>query len=76
MGAGVRPGQSTVAAGASFDQAALADLQREEVRIGTADLECEKQEIQPVERTVRPQYEDQFRKENQRLLARVRPANQ
>ena len=76
VGAGVRPGQSTVAAGASFDQAALADLQREEVRIGTADLECEKQEIQPVERTVRPQYEDQFRKENQRLLARVRPANQ
>lgn len=76
VGAGVRPGQSTVAAGASFDQAALADLQKEEVRIGTADLECEKQEIQPVEREVRPQYEDQFRKENQQLLARVKPANQ
>ena len=76
VGAGVRPGTSTIAPGASFDKAALADLQREEVRIATADLECEKQEITPVERKVRPQYEEQFRKENQQLLQQVKPANQ
>ena len=76
VGAGVRPGASTVAPGASFDRAALADLQREEVRIANADLECEKQEIQPVEREVRPQYEAQFRKENQQLLQQVKPAQQ
>ncbi len=76
VGAGVRPGTSTVPPGASFDRAALTALQEEEVRIANADLDCEKQEIEPVERAVRPQYEEQFRKENQRLLARVRPANQ
>ena len=76
VGAGVRPGTSTVPPGASFDRAALTALQEEEVRIANADLECEKQEIEPVEREVRPQYEEQFRKENQRLLTRVRPANQ
>jgi len=76
VGAGIRPGTSTIPAGASFDRAALATLQQEEVRIANADLDCEKQEIEPVERDVRPQYEDQFRKENQRLLARVQPVNQ
>jgi hypothetical protein len=76
VGAGVRPGTSTVPPGTSFDRAALTSLQEEEVRIANADLECEKQEIVPVEREVRPQYEEQFRKENQRLLARVQPANQ
>jgi hypothetical protein len=76
VGAGIRPGTATVPSGASFDRAALTALQEEEVRIANADLECEKQEIEPVEREVRPQYEEQFRKENQRLLARVQPANQ
>ncbi len=76
VGAGIRPGTSTVPAGASFDRGALATLQQEEVRIANADLACEKQEIEPVEREVRPQYEQEFRKQNQRLLARVRPANQ
>jgi hypothetical protein len=76
VGAGVRPGTSTIPPGTSFDRAALTSLQEEEVRIANADLECEKQEIQPVEQEVRPQYEEQFRKENQRLLARVQPANQ
>ena len=75
-GAGVRPGTSTIPPGASFDRAALTALQEEEVRIANADLECEKQEIEPVEREVRPQYEAEFRKQNQQLLARVRPANQ
>jgi hypothetical protein len=76
VGAGIRPGTSTIPPGSSFDRAARTALQEEEVRIANADLECEKQEIEPVEREVRPQYEEQFRKENQRLLARVQPANQ
>jgi hypothetical protein len=76
VGAGIRPGTSTIPPGTTFDRAALTALQAEEVRIANADLECEKQEIEPVEREVRPQYEEQFRKENQRLLARVRPVNQ
>jgi hypothetical protein len=76
VGSGIRPG-ATVApdAGASFDRAALTQLQREEVKIGTADLECEQREITPVEHQVRPQYEATFRKENRRLLARVRPVS-
>ena len=61
---------------ASYDRAALTELQQEEVRIANADLDCEKQEIQPVERDVRPQYEEEFRKENQQLLARVQPPGQ
>jgi hypothetical protein len=76
VGAGIRPGATTIPAGSSFDRAALTALQEEEVRIANADLACEKQEIEPVEREVRPGYEDQFRKENQRLLARVQPVNQ
>ena len=76
VGAGVRPGTSTIPQGASYDRAALASLQAEEVKIANADLECEKQEIEPVERAVRPQYEEQFRKENQQLLQQVKPATQ
>jgi hypothetical protein len=73
VGAGVAPGTSTPPPGVSYDRAALTDLQREEVRIANADLDCEKKYIEPVERKVRPQYENQFRKQNQRLLARVQP---
>jgi hypothetical protein len=76
VGAGVRPGTATIPQGVSYDRAALVELQREEVRIANADLDCEQQEILPVEQEVRPQYEAQFRKENQRLLARVRPVSQ
>jgi hypothetical protein len=76
VGTGVRPGTSTIPPGTSFDRAALTSLQQEEVRIGNADLDCEKQEIEPVERDVRPQYEEQFRKENQQLLSRIKTANQ
>ena len=67
---------TTPPAGASYDRAALTELQREEVRIANADLDCEKQEIEPVELEVRPEYEAQFRKQNQQLLARVKPASQ
>ena len=76
VGSGVAPGTSTPPQGVSFDRAALTDLQQEEVRIANADLDCEKQEIEPVERDVRPQYEDQFRSQNQRLLARVQSPEQ
>jgi hypothetical protein len=74
-GSGVRPGATTLPAGASIDSAALTQLQREEVRIGNADLECEQREILPVEQEVRPQYEKTFRDQNRRLLARVRPVS-
>ena len=76
VGSGVPPGTSTPPQGVSYDRAALTDLQQEEVRIANADLDCEKQEIEPVERDVRPQYEDQFRSQNQRLLARVQSPEQ
>jgi hypothetical protein len=76
VGTGVRPGTSTIPSGTSFDRAALTSLQEEEVRIANADLDCEQQEIEPVEREVRPQYEEQFRNQNQQLLSRIKTANQ
>jgi hypothetical protein len=75
VGVGVRAGATvTPSAGTSYDRVALADLQREEVKIGTADLKCEKQEITPVENKVRPQYESEFRQQNRELLSQVKPA--
>jgi hypothetical protein len=77
VGSGTRPGATKAAdPSASVDQAALADLQREEVKISNADAQCEKSEITPVEQKVRPQYEKEFRQANRRLLARVRPVQQ
>jgi hypothetical protein len=76
VGSGVAPGTTTPPQGASYDRAALTELQREEVRIANADLDCEQQEIQPVEEVVRPQYEEQFRSQNQRLLAQVKKPEQ
>ena len=72
-GSGTRPGATKPAdSGVKVDQAALTNLQREEVKIANADTACEKKEITPVERQVRPQYEKQFRQQNQSLLARVK----
>jgi hypothetical protein len=76
VGSGVPPGTSTPPQGVSYDRAALTELQQEEVRIANADLDCEKQEIEAVEQDVRPQYEEQFRSQNQRLLARVQSPEQ
>jgi hypothetical protein len=74
VGVGVRPGATVPPdSGTSYDKAALAQLQQDEVKIATADLKCEKQEITPVEHKVRPQYEQQFREQNRALLARVKP---
>lgn len=74
VGSDVPPGATTAPPGLSYDRAALAELQREEVRLGAADLECENREIDPVERVVRPEYEAVFRRTNRRLITRVRPA--
>jgi hypothetical protein len=71
VGVGVRPGATKPEPGTSYDRAALTNLQREEVKIANDDLACEKREITPVERVVRPQYEATFREQNQRLLTRV-----
>jgi hypothetical protein len=74
VGSDVMPGATTPPPDLSYDRAALAELQREEVRIGAADLECEDREIDPVERVVRPEHEAIFRTSNRRLINRVRPA--
>lgn len=77
VGRGVRPGATVPPnPGTSYDRTALADLQREEVRIANADLACEKRHIAPVEAVVRPQYEKDFRNQNRSLLTRVRPVGQ
>jgi hypothetical protein len=74
VGVGVRPGATVPPdKGTSYDRAALADLQSEEVRIANADTKCEKKEITPVENKVRPQYEAEFRQQNRQLLSRVKP---
>jgi hypothetical protein len=74
-GSGTRPGATAAAQGTTVDKAALASLQSEEVKVANADLDCENKEIVPVEREVRPQYEKQFRQQNQQLLNRVKPVN-
>jgi hypothetical protein len=75
VGSEVRPGATAPPhPDFSYDRAALAELQREEVKIGAIDLACENREIDPVERVVRPQHEATFRKTNRRLIARVRPS--
>jgi hypothetical protein len=75
VGSDVMPGATTPPdPNFSYDRAALAELQREEVRIGAVDLECENREIDPVERVVRPEYEADFRNSNRQLISRVRPA--
>jgi hypothetical protein len=76
VGAGVQPGATAPPTrGTTYDRAALAALQREEVKIANADLSCEKRHITPVELEVRPQYEESFRKQNRQLLQQVRPVS-
>lgn len=74
VGVGVQPGATVPPnPGTSYDKAALSALQQEEVKIGNADLKCEKKEITPVENKVRPQYEAEFRQQNRQLLSQVKP---
>ena len=75
VGAGVRPGASTPPArGASFDRArAHRSCSARRCASRTPTSTCEKQEIEPVELEVRPQYEANFRKQNRSLISQVRP---
>jgi hypothetical protein len=58
-----------------YDRAALAQLQREEVSLAVTDYSCEHKFITPVETTVREHYQNQFRQQNQNLIAQVKPAS-
>jgi hypothetical protein len=72
VGANVEAGATEPAnPDATFDQDALAALQRVEVETAKADLACETKHITPVEEVVRPEYERAFRDENKDLLTRV-----
>lgn len=55
----------------TYDTAALAALQKEEVAMVGADITCEKKHIVPVEEKVRAEYETKFREENADLLSKV-----
>jgi hypothetical protein len=57
----------------SFDRAALAELQREEVAIARADLACEVEHIEPVEEAVAKEYQSRFRDQNRALISQVKP---
>ena len=73
---GTEPAPGTVTAEGSYDRAALAKLQQDEIRLSSADLDCEKQHITPVEDTVRAEKERVFRDVNADLLRRVKPLGQ
>jgi hypothetical protein len=55
----------------TWDQEALKALQREEVEMVQADLECEEEHIAGVEEKVRAEYEREFREQNAGLLQQV-----
>jgi len=71
VGPNVAAGTTAPDPDATFDQDALATLQRVEVETAKADLACETKHITPVEEVVRPEYERTFREENKELLTRV-----
>ena len=54
-----------------YDKAALAALQKEEVAMVTADIDCEEEHVADVEEEVTKEYEETFREENSGLLAKV-----
>ena len=54
-----------------YDKDALAELQRKEVAMVTADIDCEEEHITPVEEEVRSEYESAFREENADMLSKV-----
>jgi hypothetical protein len=56
---------------AEYDKAALAALQKEEVAMVTADIECEEEHVADVEEKVTAEYEETFREENSGLLSKV-----
>jgi hypothetical protein len=56
---------------ADYDKAALAALQKEEVAMVKADIECEEEHVADVEEKVTEEYEATFREENSGLLSKV-----
>ena len=56
---------------AGYDKTALAALQKEEVAMVSADIECEEEHVADVEETVTEEYEETFREENTALLSKV-----
>jgi hypothetical protein len=74
VGVPVEIGTTALPEGATYDEAELATLQREEVATAVADLACEDEHIAPVEEVVRKQYEAEFRTQNQDLITQVQPA--
>ena len=67
------PGDLAKAGGteADYDKAALAALQKEEVAIVKADIECEEEHVADVEENVTAEFEETFRHENSGLLEKV-----
>jgi hypothetical protein len=56
-----------------YNHSKLTALQQEEVAIARADHRCELEHITPVEEKVTPQYSDEFRRQNAKLISRVKP---
>jgi len=56
---------------ADYDKAALAALQKEEVAMVAADIECEEEHVADVEDKVTEEYEETFREQNTSLLSKV-----
>jgi hypothetical protein len=54
-----------------YDKAALASLQKEEVAMVKADIECEEEHVADVEEKVTAEYEETFRQDNSGLLEKV-----
>ena len=66
------PEESATAGGdAEYDKAALAALQKEEVAMVAADIECEEEHVADVEEKVTEEYEESFREENTALLSKL-----
>jgi hypothetical protein len=58
-----------------YSRAKLAELQREEVAVARADHKCELKHITPVEEKVTPQYSEEFLRQNENLISRVKPVS-
>jgi hypothetical protein len=56
-----------------YNRGALAKLQRDEVAIARSDFACEEEHITPVEEKVAPEYTEEFRRENEGLIAQIKP---
>lgn len=55
----------------AYDGAALKALQTDEVKMVATDITCEEEHLEAVEKSVRDQYEEEFRDQNVDLLSKV-----